>query len=561
MNQWILGICTYVLLGQMAIAQTFDWAINYGGEGFDDVRAMAIDEMGNLYIAGKFDEIVNFDRGDGITELDAKGSTDTYILKMDGEGNLLWVRHLDGSPDSENLCAAMDLDSEGNVVVVGEFTDQSDFNPAGSGATINALGRDGYIVKYSPEGDFIWVKHIKGSGENKILSVTIDQDDNIYHTGVFRNVQDFDPGDEQMEIASKGHEDIYLQKLDKEGNLVWVNTFGSEDGERGQYIKAHGEFLYCTGYFKNQIDFDPGLSNSIMESRDGSSDIFMLKLTLDGDHIWARSFGGESIDEGIVIALDSEENVILGGDYLSTVYFSEDNSISFPNIIGAGFLMKLSPQGDLLWVKAVKEHNSLALDEQDNIYTVGQFRRPFDFDPGPGEVILEGLNGTNSYLQKFNSDGEYAWVKQFEKINGSGTNEINSVILDQDESIYLAGQFWETVDFDPSDVSYELTSNKWSDGFVVKLAATISATQSNFLNDQLDVFPNPFTSHLTLESSARLSPSKMVLLDQLGRTIIEQQIDFIGHKQIQLAANLPSGIYYLKICNQSGYGTYKLIKE
>jgi hypothetical protein len=164
-------------------------------------------------------------------------------------------------------------------------------------------------------------------------------------------------------------------------------------------------------------------------------------------------------------------------------------------------------------------------------------------------------------LQKFNSDGEYAWVKQFEKINGSGTNEINSVILDQDASIYLAGQFWETVDFDPSDVSYELTSNKWSDGFVVKLASTISSAQSNFLNDQLDVVPNPFTSHLTLESPARLSPSKMVLIDHLGRTIIEKQINFIGHEQIQLAANLPSGIYYLKICNQIGYGTYKLMKE
>ena len=561
MIRGLLSFISAILLFPLN-AQDFNWVQAIGGDGFDDVEDITTDSEGNVYVAGKFTRPTDFDPSEGVSELSTENS-DGFVLKLDADGAFLWVQHLDGSTGSENLPAAIQLDQDGNVLVAGEFTDQSDFNTTGGGSVLSAGARDAYLAKYSTSGEFLWVNQLAGGIETKILSVTVDQNNDYYTTGFFRGSVDFDPGVNEMILSAGGSDDIFLQKLNADGDLIWVKQFGSSDNEQGQFVKAHGEHLYWTGYYKNSIDFDSGAGEAVLTSRDGSSDAFIQKMNLNGDHIWVRSFGGESIDEGIVIEIDSKENVILGGDYLSMVYFSDDNSISFPNIIGAGFLIKLTPEGELSWVVAAREHEDLALDAEDNIYIIGDYRKPFDFDPSENELILEGPErGSNGIIQKFDTDGSHVWIKVIEKLSGTGATELLSIHIDEASQILVTGSFWETLDFDPGDGREEITSAKFSDGFVLKLSAeTTAAHDLNDISSTVKVFPNPFQDQLTLEAQHQLVAPKVVLYDQVGRKIHTiSPAGLLGHEKITLPTSLPPGMYFLQVRDGFNQAQIKLIK-
>ncbi len=538
--------------------QEFSWAIGLGGEGFDDVDDFIVDDAGNIYLTGDFDNIVDFDPGEGEKLIDPAGGTDGYILKLDGDQNFVWVRHLDGVERSEQLPASIALDADGGILVSGEFTDQTNFNPLGSDGVVDAVGRDGYLVKFDNDGTFQWVYHLAGARETEVLSVSVDKNNDYYITGFYEGIVEFGDGVVSQSVAND--EDIFLQKLSSSGEILWSKFLGSDENERGQYVLAHGDHLYFTGYYKGQIDFDTDEGEAVINSLDGSSDAFIQKMTLDGDHLWIRSFGGSSIDEGIAIAIDSEENVLLGGDYLSTVYFNEDQSIFFENIIGAGFLLKLSPMGDLTWVKAVRAPGALAIDPQDNIYTVGSFEKPFDFDPSEDELILEGVNGTNGFLQKFDPDGNHVWVKQLEKIQGSGTTEVKSVEIDQVGNIYLGGNFWETMDFDPSSNSFELTSSKWRDGFLVQLETEITRVKLPDISYQFKVYPNPVENDLFFTTSDVGLEAQIHIIDPLGRQLLSTSMQIEDQNQVSLPRALSRGFYNLSIQTKNGFAKLRFLR-
>lgn len=547
-----------VLYLSNGFGQEFSWALSLGGEGFDDVDDFAVDASGNIYLTGDFDNIVDFDPGEGEELIDPAGGTDGYILKLDKDQKFVWVRHLDGVERSEQLPASIALDADGSILVSGEFTDQTNFNPLGSDGVVDAVGRDGYLVKFDNNGTFQWVHHLAGARETEVLSVSIDKNNDYYITGFYEGIVEF--GDGVVSQSAGNSEDIFLQKLTSAGEPLWSKFLGSSENERGQYVLAHDEHLYFTGYYKEQIDFDTDEGEAVVSSLEGSSDAFIQKMTLDGDHLWVRSFGGGSIDEGIAIAIDSEENVLLGGDYLSTAYFNEDQSIFFENIIGAGFLLKLSAVGELTWVKAVRTPGALAIDPQDNIYTVGSFEKPFDFDPSEDELILEGVNGTNGFLQKFDPDGNHVWVKQLEKIQGSGTTEVKSVEIDQVGNIYLGGNFWETIDFDPGSNSFELMSSKWRDGFLMQLETEITRVKIPDISHQFKVYPNPVENNIHFTASDNSLGAQVRIIDPLGRQLWSTSMQLEHQNQVSLPATLVAGFYNLSIWTSSGFANLKFLK-
>ena len=552
----ILCLSHYFTLG----AQDLSWVLSLGGDSFERVEDMALDESGNIYLTGVFTGTIDFDPSADIMELTSANS-DSYVVKMNSERELLWVRHLDGVSRSENLVSAIALDQEGNVLVSGEFTDQTDFNPGGGNGVVAANARDAYLIKFSGDGEFQWVKTIDGETETIPQSIAVDKNNHYYVTGFFDNRVDFDPGESVNEVQSLGRDDIFLQKLDSDGNLIWIKTYGSADGDQGNFIKVHNDHLYLTGYYKNSVDFDSGDGEAILSSRAGSSDIFIQKMTLDGDHVWARTFGGESIDEGNMIDIDSEDNVIVGGDNLGEVFFSEDNSISFPNIIGAGFIMKLSSDGELTWVKAVREPSSLAVDANDQIITVGSFRNPFDFDPDEGELILEG-NGNHGFIQIFNPDGQHKDILQLERVEGSGATDLKRIIVDGFGNLFICGSFWETLDFDPGEEILPISAARFGDGFVMQLSPAITSTkdQTALLSD-VHVYPNPTHKTLFVSWADHYAMERIEILNALGHTVHQKWPISPAQNQIDFSSSLPPGLYVLRMVAKEGHANIKILKK
>ena len=530
MKNLIILFSSLVLFSN-ASAQNFNWAFGIGGEGFDDSRGIGTDKEGSIFVSGKFKDEVDFDPGEGEAVLNSGGNSDTYLAKYDAAGNYLWVRHFDGVSDSENLCSDLEVDEDGNVIVVGEFTAQSDFDLSSTKGILNASGRDGYIVKYSGEGDFLWVYHVKGAGEMEIMAITIDENKNIYHTGRFRATQDF--GGES--ISSKGFTDGYVHKLDPEGQHLWVNHFGSTESEAGLNIALKGNDLFVTGYFEETIDFDYGSETDNATSLD-NTDGFIQKLDLNGEHRWVITWGGQSLDNGNSLAVADNGDVYVSGRYLNEGYFAPQ--IILPKVTGgSGFLFKILSDGTKVWVSQCDRPREIGMDSE-------------------GHVFVAGV----TTIQKFKIGEGVLKRLKFEKLSGTGFNEINRMIIDKEDNILLTGQFFDEIDFDPSESQQIYTAVKWSDGFVLKLSNIVTGLKSINLVEDIRFFPNPVSEGITIESDSFEGDSELVLFSATGQIIHHQTIYISGPTSFNLPRNLHAGFYTFQITQGKKVGIFKFMK-
>ncbi|MCG8576664.1 MAG: hypothetical protein MI810_17430, partial [Flavobacteriales bacterium] len=134
---------------------------------------------------------------------------------------------------------------------------------------------------------FDWVASSGAIGWDKAYSITTDADGNTYTTGHFQGTVDFDPGSGEYDLASAGENDVFVQKLDADGNFVWALSFGGLFADRGRSIAtdASGN-VYLTGFFDGTVDFDPGSGDFDLTS-EGDRDVFLQKLDASGNFEWA----------------------------------------------------------------------------------------------------------------------------------------------------------------------------------------------------------------------------------------------------------------------------------
>jgi hypothetical protein len=112
------------------------------------------------------------------------------------------------------------------------------------------------------------------------------------------------------------------------------------------------------------------------------------------------------------------------------------------------------------------EIGDLAVDHSGNTVMVGSFSGTVDFDLGPGVANLTGTD--ESFIAKYRPDGELLWAR---RLLGAGANEATGVAVDSAGNVLVTGNFFGTVDFDPSNQSFFLASEGSTDGFVLKLDA------------------------------------------------------------------------------------------
>ena len=103
-------------------------------------------------------------------------------------------------------------------------------------------------------------------------SVTLDTSKNVYSTGTFNGTSDFDPGVGIVNLTAIGMNDIFISKLDGQGNFKWAKNFGgtNEDMCLSIALDVSGN-IYTTGYFGGTVDFNPGSGTYNLASDDSYS--------------------------------------------------------------------------------------------------------------------------------------------------------------------------------------------------------------------------------------------------------------------------------------------------
>ena len=373
------------------------------------------------------------------------------------------------------------VDPSGNVYTTGNFKDTVDFDPGAGTYNLSSNGNsDIFVQKMDASGNFEWAKSFRGSATSlgEGYSITLDGLANVYTIGYFYGTVDFDPGAGIYNLSSNGNSDIFVQKMDANGNFLWAKSFEGDATSNGWgysiTVDTSGN-VYTIGYFSGTVDFDPGAGTYNLSSN-GVFDVFVQKMDATGNFLWAKSFGGSDNDRGYSITVDASENVYTTGNFEDTVDFDPGagttNLSSIDNL--DVFVQKMDASGNFLWAKSFGGSDndrgySITVDSSGNVYTTGMFQGTVDFDPGAG-ITSDTSNGSNDiFVQKMDASGNFLWAKSF---GGTGSDYGTSITVDGSGNVYTTGTLQGSVDFDPGAGTYNLSSNGDFDVFVQKMDAS-----------------------------------------------------------------------------------------
>ncbi|MCD6019086.1 MAG: hypothetical protein K0S53_2207 [Bacteroidetes bacterium] len=497
----ILIINGFVLRSQDA---NLMWIKSIGGTQADVAHDFGFDDQGNIYMVGAFSGTMDFDPGPGTYTLNSPGTSGIFVTKMDPAGNFIWAKYM-GGLGTFNTPWSMLVDSAGNSYIAGNYTGTTDFDPGVGTYSVTANGYDIFLVKLNQNGSLVWAKTFGGSNSENANSLSFDQAGNIVMTGTFYDTVDFDPGAGVTNLTAVGSADAFVSKLDTAANLIWAKSFGGPGSDVGisVTVDAAGNIL-ATGGFHDTADFDPsGATYTITSS--GNDDAYVTKLNASGNFLWAVSFSGTAdYGKGNAIVTDAAGNVYTAGllkgvvdfDPGSGTYTLATSSSADPD----SYVAKLDAGGNLVWAKKLgasagaEYAYAIDIDQSGNVYTTGFSNATADFDPGPAVYNLE----PHIFVSKLSNAGNFVWARSFE---GPGLDEGASIYVDDNENIYVAGYYYNTVDFDPRAAVYNVTSNGIADAFLLKLCqmadpvVTANGPTSFCMGDSVVLMSTAFPSY------------------------------------------------------------------
>jgi len=336
------------------------------------------------------------------------------------------------------------------------------------------------VLPILAQPSFNWARRFGGTAENVGTAVTTDKTGNVYTTGMFRGVSDFDPGPSVYNLTAKGgvQSDIFISKLDDQGNFLWAKSIGSDanDYEYGYGITKDSEGnVLVTGYFLDTADFDPGPNTFNLIAQ--GYNIFILKLDSLGNFIWAKQFPQISTTNffatGYSIVVDRYDNIYTTGYFHGAFDFDPGiGSASMNSNNGEIFISKLSKNGAFFWIKQIGSANSYAtsnaicIDASNSIYITGKYTDTCDFDPGPSVYNLLDNGTGNIFVCKLDSSANFVWAKS---MGGTGEDVGYDISLDASGNVYTVGSFVGLSDFDPGPSTYMLSAGPyWWDAFICK---------------------------------------------------------------------------------------------
>lgn len=392
---------------------TAPWTQQIGTETADRVYALTTDGQTHIYIAGSTD---------GSLAATTTGSTDVFLAKIDLDGTRRWVRQVGTTEvDTPNAVA---VDSAGNAYITGYTYGTID--------GINQGEADLFLIKYDSNGNLAWRAQLGTVANEAAGGVALDSLGNVYVAGYTEGAF---PGHTQ-----NGGFDIFIAKFDSDGQVGWLNQFGTVDDDLALALRSDGnDNFYLAGASEGN------LSGS---GKQGGFDAVLMKINTLGNILWTTQFGTPFEDQALSVALDANSNIYLAGHTLGD--FTDPTASANAD----AFLAKVNSAGTLQWTKPVGGSGSdraygVATDSNGGIYLTG-----FATGAVPGNTAI---GGSDLLLGKFSANGDRVWTTQL----GTGGDDVAfGVATDRDGNVFIGGSTQGSLDENLNAGSL--------DGFVIK---------------------------------------------------------------------------------------------
>ena len=300
--------------------------------------------------------------------------------------------------------------------------------------------------------DIEWIKTFGGDLEESHKDAFIDNYDNVYSVGYFESTNmDINPGEEEEIVEALGEDDIFIQKLDSDGNFLWAKVIGTTTSEQANGIDGDSDGnIYITGSFSSTIDFDPNAG--IYEvSPEGESETFVLKLDSEGNFVWVQTYGiTESVSKGHSIHITNDDNILIGGTCPTHMSFNDEED----GLVGydGGYILSIDIEGNYNWDSkfysvGIDVVYDIATDADGGIFFTGNAGTLMHFgDDEIGDGL--GVSSIGIYIVKMNSSGDLIWGKTY---SGGAYVQAYALTVDGNGDVYATGRIDFDTDFGDGD--------------------------------------------------------------------------------------------------------------
>ncbi|MEN0049483.1 MAG: SBBP repeat-containing protein, partial [Bacteroidota bacterium] len=376
------------------------------------------------------------------------------------------------------------VDKDENIYITGSFQESVDFDPSEREFLLEAIDDDQnydiFIASYTKEGELRFAFNLGGKRSISYgKEIVLDSQGNIYITGIFRGIVDFDPSNREEELVSSAQGTNFFASYNNNGEFRFVMPLGygisapSEQAIAPQLEIDEQDNLYLYHFFFGTIDFDP--SEEVFELSNQSS-TYVASYSNNGNLRYAKDLNISINFNGNVLhgfSADHTGNSYIIGDFVGTVDFDPSDNV---NELSAGFgernifVLSLDENGDFRYVFAIETIESaspfgildLKIDQNGNLHIIGMMAGKMDFDPSLDVFELDVLTSFDMFYASYDREQSlrHAFLIGNEETIFDDFKVASPVNLDLDAAgnVYISGSFGGDgkVDFDPSSEVFEL---------------------------------------------------------------------------------------------------------
>lgn len=508
----------------------FLWAKIFVSPEYSEFPKMVIDNQGDIYLTAQFQGSIDLDPGTGtdIHTTPPTGFSNSYIVKIDNNGNHVWGRSFEHVSSNQFIhIRTLEINND-ELFISGNFQSTIDLDFGNQQYLITGSGNDTFFLKINTDGNFIWANALGGVWKTIIpVKVVYDNDNNIIIGGHFSGIDiDFDwgPNEELHSTPNNGNPDIFILKINSEGEFLWaISTEGCDIGPnlgicsddlRSMAIDSNND-IYFTGAYEYYMNLEPETSNFILDSGVEPctespcfpyKKAFIAKISAQGQMIWAKDFMGDNLTFG----LEAQSEI--------------------------WNLVRLNNNGDLFFILSVYRTIDIDID---------------------GNLISHTGTDDRSFMTFLNVNSENGSVRNAFFISGS----LNVTPYDLEATnsrLYVTGRFWDETYFDPSNPLTPLGI----DGFTLVIKDDLMGVQDIYATASIVVYPNPTEGIVTLKLRDS-NIQKVIIRDVYGRNVkqITFPDTFKNDPQIDIS-ELATGCYIFDVFEKGNKrSSYKLIKN
>jgi len=421
----------------------------------------------------------------GSTLLPDEDYTDIYLVKTDRFGQVEWTKTF-GGDDSDGASAIVPATNGGYML-------------AANTLSYGAGRQDIYLVKLNTSGDKEWAKTFGGTFDDRVSAMIVSREGGYILVGATKN-------------TSGTGRDIFVLKVDEDGNEIWSKNYGGTGGEAGYDIQQTADNSYV-------------IVGSTTSKGAGEFDVYLLKLDTSGNVLWEKTFGGANWEEGHSVQQTQDGGFIIAGYTVSS---------------GAGardvYLLKTDSGGSLQWSKAFGDVHNDGADSvrqtPDGGYLIaGSTVNFFSADKEFSDLLLI----------KTDQQGDEQWQRTF---GGEKSEGASKAVLPEDGGYLILGS---TNSYSKDSDIYLLKLN--DDGIITSVPGNQRFSPTRFYLEQN--YPNPFNGQTTIRYHLPVSDYVQLDLFNLQGQKIETLVDSrqsSGEHAVHFETeHLPSGLYFYRL--------------